>query len=375
MTIVVDFENVDPTNRTGKLNELKLDIGVLTRQETGFDIIANVDRQEKSPEFGQHSLDPFAFETTNTTFTLKLNERISANTVSIEMGDYGDDSLDNLLLQAFDEKGVLIGEAKGTLPADGTEQIFTSTKLTLTTNNGEPIHSIKFIGGTENFPNSVFYDNMTLSNTPSPNSNVLLSTRDGKVGSFDRLTGAFTAFAKGVALTDIASNKNEIFGITFTGLYKIDPLSGSFSLIGDLGGRGFNALGFTTDGVLYAAGGSKFYKVDTKTGKANLVSDLGSDFLSDGDLAFDPDDKSFWATSNGTKSDILYKISLDGTATKVGEIGFSQVFGLSLGNDGNLFGYTSKGEQILLNEKTGVGTLEQNITGLTGDIYGVTDWV
>ncbi|AFZ36922.1 hypothetical protein Sta7437_3419 [Stanieria cyanosphaera PCC 7437] len=373
---VVDFENIESTvttTRTGKLTELKLDIGVLKRGTTGFDIINNTEKQAKPLEFEQHSLDPFAFATSNTPFTLELNDNLSVNTVSITMGDYGDDFSDNLIIQAFDEQGVLIGEVEGTLLTDGIK--FTSKTLTLTTDE-KLIHSLKFIGGTDKFPNSVFYDNLSVSYTPSSTANILLSTRDSKVGSFDPLTGAFTSFLEGVNLTDIASSdRDEIFGITFSQLYKIDPVSGQFSLIGNLGGSSFNALGFTSDNILYAAGGSKFYKVDTKTGKANLVSDLGSSFLSHGDLVFDPDNEYFWATSKGSTSDVLYKINLDGTAVKVGNIGYKEVFGLSLNDDGNLFGYTSKGQQILINEQTGLATLEQNITGLTGAVGGATNWV
>ncbi len=203
---------------------------------------------------------------------------------------------------------------------------------------------------------------------------VLLSTSDGKVGSLDPETAVFTPLAEGVSLIDIAAlSEDKVFGIDFSTLYEIDLDNNQISAIGNLGGS-FNALGFTPDGDLYAAGGSGFYQLDTVSGKASLVSKLGIDFRSAGDLVFDSTEEVFYATSQGVESDLLYQIDLDGEAVKVGDIGFEETFGLSLDENDNLFGYTSQGEQISINQNTGIGTLEQDISGLTGSIWGAANF-
>lgn len=204
---------------------------------------------------------------------------------------------------------------------------------------------------------------------------VLLSTSDGKVGSLNSETAVFTPLAEGVSLTDIAAlSEDQVFGINFSTLYEIDLDSNQISSIGNLGGSDFNALGFTPDGDLYAAGGSRFYEVDMVSGQASLVCDLGIDFRSAGDLVFDPNEEVFYATSQGLESDVLYQIGLDGEAVKVGDIGFEETFGLTLDENDNLFGYTSQGEQISIDQNTGIGTSEQDISGLTGSIWGAANF-
>ena len=173
---VIDFENVEATVippfefRPGGLVDLFG--GRLNRGVTRFDIVTNIGEQTKPSEFGQHSLDPFFFQQDITPFRYDLNTeegelaRGIYNTVSITVGDYGDDA-DTIILQAFSDTDVLLGETTATLPAGGTD--FTSTTLTVTSQFGEEIDYIKFIGGSPEYPNSVFYDNITLSYVPTEN--------------------------------------------------------------------------------------------------------------------------------------------------------------------------------------------------------------
>lgn len=195
-----------------------------------------------------------------------------------------------------------------------------------------------------------------------------LSTSDGKVGTVDTATGSFTQVLSGPQFTDIAlSEANDFFGITFGQLFKVDVGGGSTSLIGNLGAT-LNALGFGGDGNLYGAGGSGFYKINTTTGAATLVSTI-SGFGSSGDIVFDPLNNRFLATSLWAGSDKLFSIALDGTATQIGNLGFSNVYGLFFEN-GTLFGYTANRQQIKIDLGTGAGILDKNLTGLSGQIYG-----
>jgi PEP-CTERM motif len=131
-----------------------------------------------------------------------------------------------------------------------------------------------------------------------------------------------------------------------------------------------NALGFSSKNVLYGAGDSGFYTINTSTGAASLVANI-SGFNSSGDLVFDPVNNRFLGTSGffNSTSDTLFSISLNGTATAIGSIGFSDVYGLFFEN-GTLFGYTANREQITIDLTTGAGTFNKNVTGGIGFIWG-----
>ncbi len=103
----------------------------------------------------------------------------------------------------------------------------------------------------------------------------LLHTSTGQVGTIEPSTGVFTSLANGPTLTDIAlTETNELFGVSFGQLYKVDTNTNSFSLIGNLGVGNMNGLGFEREGNLYGTGGNGFYQIDTATGRANLVSSV-----------------------------------------------------------------------------------------------------
>lgn len=197
-----------------------------------------------------------------------------------------------------------------------------------------------------------------------------LSTNTGQVGTVDSATGTFNALATGVTFTDLAlSSDNNLFGITFSQLFSIDTDNGSSSLIGNLG-ESMNALGFTSSNDLYGTGGSGFYQIDSATGVATSIANI-SGFASSGDLVFDAVNDRFLATSSAGSSDSLFSIALDGTATELGSIGFSNVYGLSFEND-ILLGYTADRQQITIDVATGAGTFDRTVTGVNGEIWGAT---
>ncbi|MFP5269718.1 PEP-CTERM sorting domain-containing protein [Coleofasciculus sp.] len=199
----------------------------------------------------------------------------------------------------------------------------------------------------------------------------ILSTSNGQVGTIDTATGNFTPFINSdPSFTDLAlSTDGDLFGVTFSQLYSINQSQGVSSLIGGLGVNDINALGFSTNNQLYAAGTSgNFYTVDTSSGNTSLVARI-SGFSSSGDLVFNPDNNQFLATSRSSSTDTLLSIALDGTATQIGNIGFVDVFGLFF-EDGTLFGYTANRQQITINTNTGAGTFNQNVTGSSGQIFG-----
>jgi len=204
--------------------------------------------------------------------------------------------------------------------------------------------------------------------TPAQAATFYASTGNKEIGKIDDKTGYYTQLASTPdGFTDIALDpEGKLWGVNFDELYE-NTGGGTYSKVGDLGAEGMNALGFTDDGVLYGASMSGgFYSIDTSSGAALLRYSI-SGFSSSGDIVFDAARDLFWATSSG---DSLWSITRDGVGTKVGDIGYSRVYGLAFGDDGTLFGYTTSGDQLALNLETGAGTFVRKVSGLSGDLLG-----
>jgi len=191
-----------------------------------------------------------------------------------------------------------------------------------------------------------------------------ISTSAGQVGVINTSTGGFTEVARGPFMQDLAlSSDNKLFGSDASNLVGINPELGTFSTIGSF--RAFiNSLGFDSNNSLYATGGSGFYGVNTLTGAASLIANIAG-FSSSGDIAYDVANNRFLATSKG---DSLWSIALNGSAAKIGDIGFSQVYGL-LFDRGTLYGYSGQ-QQIAINTATGAGTFSKNVVEVEGLIGG-----
>ena len=131
----------------------------LSRPGSNFDIVSNTGGQTKAATFGNRSLSPFFAESSNTPFIANFSERVRA--VTIDMGDYGADSPDILQVEGYSKLnagGDIVGNdmrSLETLP--GNPFRFKTVEIRDTA-----IQSIKFIGGTPSFPNSVFYDNINV---------------------------------------------------------------------------------------------------------------------------------------------------------------------------------------------------------------------
>lgn len=169
---------------------------------------------------------------------------------------------------------------------------------------------------------------------------------------------------------DIAFDSNgDLFGVSFGGaLHRIDPSTGSSSAIGDLG-VGLNSLVFGFDGSLWSAGPNALYRVNTDTGAAEMAVDL-TPFDSAGDLAFDSSGNLLLVTLQGK----LIRIDTEAQSFDiVGDLGFSDVFGLARAPDGTMFGITSGNLLLGVDTNTGVATGIGVITALDfqlGATYG-----
>jgi hypothetical protein len=205
----------------------------------------------------------------------------------------------------------------------------------------------------------------------------------------------------GLQITDIAlSATNQLYALTFDQLYLLTPGSNDTSNVVGLrdsatglltGGppdvaflQGLNGLGFDNSNNLYAIGKGGFYQIDPVTGFTTLKNPLAgfapTAFTLGGDasdIVFDsspfnaitnPGGGKFLATS-GNNNSVLFSIALDGTPSKIGDIGFAKVAGLTF-EGGTLLGYTANRQQIRIDLASGVGTLDKDIIGTALNLGG-----
>jgi hypothetical protein len=200
----------------------------------------------------------------------------------------------------------------------------------------------------------------------SPASQVWIDDANGEIATLNPSNGIVTLVgASGVGLSDIAFNhQGQLFGISFTALYSINPQTGAATLIGDLsaGGGEMNGLKFGPDGTLYAVSSAteQLYTINTATGAATALNGT-LQAASAGDIAFEHG-VLYLADANGA----LEKLTIsNGTvsASVVGPIGFSAVDGLATGPNGELYG-VSGDQLILINTTTGAGTAVTSFAGM-----------
>jgi hypothetical protein len=192
-------------------------------------------------------------------------------------------------------------------------------------------------------------------------------------------TGTTTLIgAMGVTMYDIAEYNGKLYGINGTGsLYSINTTTGVATLIGATG-QSFNALTFSSTGVLYATGPNttNLYTINTTTGAATRVTN-GSNpaYNTAGDLQFIGN--TLYMTVGTNASSLVRVNTTTGALTTVGAIGFNMVYGLAVSN-GTLYGFTDPGvgqqpRVITINTTTGVGTLVTTYGPAGFGFYGTTD--
>ncbi len=162
------------------------------------------------------------------------------------------------------------------------------------------------------------------------------------------------------------------------------------SIIKDTAGnnlrQSINSLALAnTDDKLYAIGTSatgagSLYQIDTASFVATSLGSLPTGLSNAGDLVYDATNNRFLALTPDTgTSDALWSIPLANPAgaTKIGQLGFKGITGLSL-EGGQLFGFvnstSSSTSKYSINTTNGVGTLDRTISGV-GSVTGASTLV
>jgi hypothetical protein len=136
----------------------------VTTEGGGNAEIRNLSSFSIVPVWGSRTLSPFL----NTSSALILTFSAPIDSISVEFGDFGADSDTNFLMQGYSGAnlgGALLGSTNS--PTWGLADI-QSNPASVATLNAAGMQSIRLIGGSTGFPNSLFYDNITVTESGIP---------------------------------------------------------------------------------------------------------------------------------------------------------------------------------------------------------------
>lgn len=183
----------------------------------------------------------------------------------------------------------------------------------------------------------------------------------GNLFTVDVATGAGTLIGNtGIAMTDIAFNPTgNLYGITFSQLYSINPTTATATLIGTVSSAGtsLNSLVFDSSGTLWAASSNNIIKINTSTAAGTVVGT--GDYRSAGDLAFDSGGDLLLTQYTGH----LAKINqTTGAITTIGSLPFDDVYGFGRDSAGDMYGVRATNGIYSINTSTGAATFLRNIS-------------
>jgi hypothetical protein len=182
------------------------------------------------------------------------------------------------------------------------------------------------------------------------------------------------------SIIDIAMNERaEIYGVTFSGLYRIDKGNAACTRIGT--GSFPNSLSFVPAGTLDPSSealvgyeGSDYVRIDLATGRKMVVraKALRSPYESSGDIVSVKGGNTYLTVRGGacTNNDCLVEVDPVTGAVRVehGVLGYAKVFGLAFWA-GSVYGFTDAGE--LFEVKFGGGSIQTSRINIPGAPSGL----
>ena len=174
--------------------------------------------------------------------------------------------------------------------------------------------------------------------------------------------GSFNTPSNDQILDLAMSYTGELYGISSTKLYSVDPATGQATEVASVAGNTNVGLTFLSDGRLVAADKSGgFRSIDTTTGVVTEIGEFGSGYALAGDLL---------GLANGTLlalsdegpvgnedlNNVLISINPDTGAfsSSIGQTGWGRTTGIAE-YEQSIFAFTDEGYVIELDPSTGVG--------------------
>jgi hypothetical protein len=161
----------------------------------------------------------------------------------------------------------------------------------------------------------------------------------------------------GTQLTDIAlSQSGTLYGLSYTALYEIDVSNGNASFVTPVSAQSMVAMDVAPDGTFYT-GSQALYVIDPQAGVLKKVASYPQGYTASGDLAFLGGRLLASASQQGSATDMLVELDINGAPAKLlGDMGYDCVWGLAAFGD-TLYGLTCNGHVLSVNTQTGASTL------------------
>lgn len=188
--------------------------------------------------------------------------------------------------------------------------------------------------------------------------------------------------SEGAMLTDIAFNPKDgqLYGVSFTALYRLNRKTGKATFIGNLGINDANALVFNGQGVAYTEGvnSAELYTINTANGHVTAVG-ATKPFKSAGDLTFYNSGLVLSGYSGSslttTTPDTLVLVDpKDGKVLAYSELKIANLFGIVCTAKDTLFGFAGASVYQLFPDQTNIdkrAVLLKNLSGKgLAQIYG-----
>ncbi len=201
-----------------------------------------------------------------------------------------------------------------------------------------------------------------------------METGASEFGTIDLNTGVFTLIAPNpIRVGGLAE-----FGGNFYGwgdgantVYKFDPSTGTETSVGNgtlVSGFGNMASGANGLFGIDAAGSGNMYSIDPTTGAPTFVGGGLDGYRGIGNGVGDTIYVTF---DDGLGGSILYSVNTHTAArTLIGNTGV-KLIGATVWVNGTLWAGTSQGKIYTLDPNTGIGTFVANLSGTSGDFWGL----
>jgi hypothetical protein len=169
----------------------------------------------------------------------------------------------------------------------------------------------------------------------------------------------------GDMMTDIAVDRDgNITGISWGAVYAVDKDTAQCTFLSNLTGQEFNGMSWVPQGLIdpgaevLIAGGlqGSVWRIDPMTGESTQIGDYGGAVESSGDIVSVSGFGTVATVKNGSTLDYLARIDEQtGAATMIGSTGYPDIWGVGYWG-GRVFGFVATNEFVLIDVDTGEAT-------------------
>jgi len=182
---------------------------------------------------------------------------------------------------------------------------------------------------------------------------------DTRLVRIDPFRGVSEVVGDSPGLWDIDTHPDgTLYGVSPTALYEFNDANSEWERRWDVDLPGdTNGMAIDQSGRALFTSGNVLSEMNLETGDTNIIGEMGDDFESSGDCVVNKDNTLFMSSRSDGSTDELITINGEtGRGRFIGDTGFDNIYALTSAW-GILFGLTSSGQVIDIDEQTGEGEI------------------